>query len=365
MTSRRNLIALGLAATAAPILSPLETRRAAAASPFPHQPVGQPGEAEQTFPRYVHLPADQASDPHAAYEWWYIVGHINTGRRWFGYEVTINRSSAGPEVHAAITDEIAGTHRGLVERYEPDQATFSTDELDVRTPNATLAGPMQAMRLTASLPDAHIELLLRHTGPALYPGGTGLIPFADGFSYYYSLPSLTTRGTLTIDAHPHRVHGTSWLDRQWGTWHWEGIQRWTWMAIHLDNGARLNVWNLIQDGEDQAYATIVEPDGHHTVASIVPLAEYDHEFWTSPLTGQTYPTHWRVEIPHRNTRLDIRSLVTDQELDVQYPGQPRGLYEADCAVTGTYAGRRTTGRAYVELYGDWTDRAPASKPKRR
>ncbi|TDD31863.1 hypothetical protein E1287_24870 [Actinomadura sp. KC06] len=354
MTSRRNVIALGLAATAAPILSPPQ-RASAALSPH----------AQQTFPRYVHLPADQASDADVAYEWWYVVGHVRTGRRWFGYKVTINRSSAGPEVHAAITDETAGKHHGFVGRYEPDRASFSTDELDLRTPDATLAGPMQAMRLSANLPNAHIEMTLRHTGPALYPGGTGLIPFADGFSYYYSLPSLSTRGTLTIDGHTHRVRGTSWLDRQWGTWHWQNIQRWTWMAVHLDNGDRLNVWNLIQDGDDQAYATIVDPNGHHTVASIVPLAEHARDFWTSPVTGQTYPTRWLVEIPRRNTRLDIRSLVTEQELDVPYPGQPRGLYEAACAVTGTYAGRRTTGRAYVELYGDWKARPRTPKPKRQ
>ncbi|WP_053204256.1 lipocalin-like domain-containing protein [Jiangella muralis] len=343
-TSRRRVIALGLAATAAPVLGPLDLAPAAASPARP---------AAQTFPRYVRLPDDQASDPDVGYEWWYVVGHVRAGRRWYGYEVTINRSSAGPEVHAAITDETAGTHRGLVERYEPGEATFSTDVLDVRTPAATLAGPMDDMRLAASLPGARIELTLRHAGPALYPGGTGLIPFADGFSYYYSLPSLATRGTLTVDGHPHRVRGTSWLDRQWGTWHWASIQRWTWMAVHLDNGDRLNVWNLIQDGDDQAYATIVDPDGHHTVASIVPLADHARDFWTSPLTGQTYPTRWRVEIPGRDTRLDIRSLVTEQELDVYYPGQPRGLYEADCAVTGSYAGRRMTGRAYVELYGDW------------
>lgn len=351
MPTRRTLVALGLAATAAPAVTLLRRPSPAAANPSVN-PASD--DQLQAFPRFVRLPDDQASKPAAAYEWWYVVGHVRTraGRR-FGYEVTINRSSAGPEMHAAITDEASRTHRGVVERYEPEETTFSPTALEVRTPDANLIGPMSAMRLEATLPGGRINMTLRHSGPALYPGGTGLIPFAGGHSYYYSLPSLATTGVLTIDGEDHRVRGESWLDRQWGEWHWEDITSWTWMAIHLDNGDRLNVWNLIQTGDDQSYVTILHPDGAQSVAPITPLAETSDRYWTSPQTGQNYPTRWRVEIPSQNASLVISSLVMNQELNVHYPDQPSGLYEADCDVTGTYASRSINGRAYVELYGEW------------
>src|SRR5579875_467818 len=34
----------------------------------------------------VHLPADQAAHANARNEWWYVVGHLRSGGRTFGYE---------------------------------------------------------------------------------------------------------------------------------------------------------------------------------------------------------------------------------------------------------------------------------------
>ncbi|MFE0153647.1 lipocalin-like domain-containing protein [Nonomuraea sp. NPDC059007] len=327
---------------------------AGAVTPASAAPMTKVAQPDRGFPKFVRLPADQANHPSSPFEWWYVVGHVRAGDRRFGYEVTINRSSAGPEVHAAITDEKNGKHYSLVERFPLEEVSFSDSKLDVRTPKASLTGPMEAMTLKATLPDGRVELVLRHSGPALYPGGTGLIPFAEGQSYYYSLPSLKTSGHLTVKGTTHAVRGESWLDRQWGDWEWSKIKRWTWMAVHLGNGDRLNVWDLVGTRDEKAYATILHRDGRQTIAPMVPLAKNAGGHWRSPLTGQNYPTRWKVKIPGLRADLTVRSLVTDQELDIRYPGQPSGLYEADSAVTGTYAGRPVSGQAYVELYGDWS-----------
>ncbi|MDO8703323.1 MAG: lipocalin-like domain-containing protein [Sulfuricaulis sp.] len=66
------------------------------------------------------------------------------------------------------------------------------------------------------------------------------------FSFYYSLPRLTTTGTLSYtddagQAHTVDVTGFGWVDRQWGDWltSW-----WEWASWRFANGARLNLYNF-------------------------------------------------------------------------------------------------------------------------
>ena len=70
---------------------------------------------------------------------------------------------------------------------------------------------MDAMHLHATLPAGEIDLILSARGPAMYNKGTRLIPFLGGVSYYYSLPSLASQGTLTVNNRTYQVTGQSWL----------------------------------------------------------------------------------------------------------------------------------------------------------
>jgi predicted secreted hydrolase len=140
------------------------------------------------FPTFVHLPADQAAHPNVPWEWWYVVGHVNTHGHRFGYEVQIVGGVA-PQTNIAITDKTADAYYTESLSYSPDQVSFSTTALDARTPKATLSGPMDAMQLHATLPVGEIDLTLSAQGPVLYNNGTGLMPFLGGTSYYYSCPA--------------------------------------------------------------------------------------------------------------------------------------------------------------------------------
>jgi len=91
--------------------------------------------------------------------------------------------------------------------------SVSSQQLDVRFPDATLSGPMNAMRLTARIPQGRIDLTLDATGPVMYDNGTGLFPFLGGSGCYYSLPHLRSSGTLTLNGKTSEVTGQSWLDR--------------------------------------------------------------------------------------------------------------------------------------------------------
>jgi predicted secreted hydrolase len=186
----------------------------------------------------------------------------------------------------------------------------------------------------------------------LYNNGTGLFPFLNGSSYYYSLPNVQTSGTLTLGGTTSEVTGTSWFDRQWGTWDWTDLDRWTWMGIHLDNGESLNLWDLFTKQGEERWATVLHRDGSQSIVSVSPLAKDATDFATSPTTGQRYAGQWTVEIPGLDTRLTVTATPTLQEIQAHDPFSP-GINEAASTVTGSYQGQPVTGRAYVEQMGNW------------
>jgi predicted secreted hydrolase len=305
--------------------------------------------AASGLPTFVHLPADQAAHPGATNEWWYTVGHLAAHGHEYGYEVQLVSSGVA---QLAINDVTAGRYYTRQIVYQPGTFSVSTKKLDVHMPDATLSGPMHAMHLTATLPQGRLDLKLNAKGPALYDNGTGLFPFLEGSSYYYSLPRLQTSGTVTLGGKTRKVTGQSWLDRQWGSWDWSALHRWTWMAIQLRNGESINLWDLFSTQGEQHWATVLHRDGSESLASVSPVARHATHFATSPATGQRYAGKWTVEIPSLKTRLTVKATPTLQEIRAGAPFSP-GINEAASTVAGIYRGKRTTGQAYVEQFGIW------------
>jgi predicted secreted hydrolase len=311
----------------------------------------QPSEASNTsgFPTFVRLPADQAAHPSAAIEWWYIAGHLSAHGHNYGFEVQLVSSGVA---QIAITDVTAGTYYSQQVVSPPGTFSVSSQHLDVRLADATLSGPMNAMRLTATIPQGRIDLTLNAVGPVMYNNGTGLFPFLGGSSYYYSLPHLRSSGTLTLNGKTSAVTGDSWLDRQWGDWSWGQLDRWTWMAIRLDNGDSLNLWDLFDKQSEQHWATVLYADGSERVVSVDPLANDASHFRTSPTTSQRYAGAWIVEVPSLHLKLTVTAKPVLQEIQVGAPFTP-GINEADSRATGTDQGKAVSGEVYVEQFGIW------------
>ena len=304
--------------------------------------------APPAFPTFVHLPADQAAHPSTQNEWWYTAGQLTAGGHRYGYEVQIVRAPV-IQSELAITDITAGRYYTQTTNYTADQATFSTTDLNASVPTASLSGPLNAMTLHATLPTGSLNLTLDATGPALYPSGTGLMPFLGGSSYYYSLPAVATTGTLTLNGATSTVTGESWIDRQWGNWDWSTLDKWTWMDLQLSNGARLNLWDIFSSGTESHYATVLCPDGTETIAEVDPLAPTTSNFVTSPTTSQRYGTRWVVHIPAEHATLTVDAGPLNQEIQTN-----GGIFEGASSVAGTYQGEQVTGHTYVEQFGNWS-----------
>jgi predicted secreted hydrolase len=127
---------------------------------------------------------------------------------------------------------------------------------------------------------------------------------------------------------------------------------WDWFAVGLDDGTDLTL-SLVraQDGSyPLVYGTLVGPDGTptHLPASAFTVKPTGH--WTSPRTGATYPSGWRISIPGQALSLEVTPTVLDQELDTR---ATTGVvyWEGSQLVRGTHDGRGVAGRGYVELTG--------------
>lgn len=122
--------------------------------------------------------------------------------------------------------------------------------------------------------------------------------------------------------------------------------------MSLDNGDVVSLWSAFDGklGANRAWATIMHADGAQTVTPINPdLGATD--VWTSPTSGNSYPTRWTVRIPEVNAELDVIPSPREQEIVSKAPDLTK--YEGASAINGTWGGKPVTGFGYVELVGNW------------
>ncbi len=375
--------ALVLAGCTGPILANAPAARPPAPSATPAAPSPLPD------PQPVVLPRDDG--PHRRLtEWWYYTGHLRTpdGRE-LGFEDVIFRAERGDfpvswASHVAITDETAGTFR-YAQRSEigpqvdrsprgPDAEPTGFD-LSIAgydpTDLATLANPPWTMRgsdgrdalafrlspaeaAAAGVPGGiALELTLTPTKPAVLHDTDGYADFGPaGGSYYYSRTRMEAEGTVELDGVAYPVEGSVWFDHQWGDFIAIGGGGWDWFAIELDDGTDLMV-NRVRSPDGSypfAYGTLVAEDGAVTHIPADGLSIEALGTWTSPATGATYPSGWRVRVSGKGLDLRVTPTLAAQELDTR---ETTGViyWEGSSDVDGTRDGRPVAGQAYVELTG--------------
>ena len=337
-------------------------------------------------PRDFDFPLDHGAHPSFASEWWYFTGNLASaeGRR-FGYQLTFFRISLAPPgsivprpsawagnqvwmAHFALTD-IAGERFFAFDRFQRgalglagaqaspwrvwlddwslEQVGETPFPLRLRARQRTDAGGDSGDHVA-------IDLTLDPLKPMVLQGESGLSrkgPTPGNASYYYSYTRLQTNGVVQAGGREHRVAGTSWLDREWGTSALEeGQVGWDWFALQLSDGTELMYYQLREaDGNaaPQSTGVLVLANGDYT--ALPPgsaVLEVEGE-WESPLDGIAYPSGWTLSIPGRDIVLHIEPVLDAQELDVAFR-----YWEGAVVVRGTgQGGRSVDGRGYVELTG--------------
>jgi predicted secreted hydrolase len=377
---------LGAGCTGAPILAnpPLT---------FPSPEVTTSPSAPPADPVALAFPRDDG--PHDRLtEWWYYTGHLHAtdGRR-FGFEAVVFRAerSSVPTAwasHLALTDE-QGNVFHYAQRSEvgraPDQSPRDSNGdptgFDLRVtglspalvaggapaagPPWTLAGSNGTDHIDAALTGAEaaaagasfgLTLDLRAEKPPAAHDDDGFVDFGPGgSSYYYSRTSMTASGELQLDGQTLRVDGIAWFDHQWGDFVSVG-GGWDWFAMNLADGADITL-SVVRDADGKpvlVYGTEVAADGSVRRLDGSDFSVDATATWTSPHTGRTWPSGWRVTIG--GLTVTLTPTVDDQELDTRattgvayWEGSQLVDGRRQVNEDGQPAFEYVSGEAYVEL----------------
>ncbi len=325
------------------------------------------------------FPHDHGTHDDFRTEWWYYTGHLTAanGRR-FGYQVTFFRRGIEPEkvggnpsrwairqlylAHVALSDldqkrfhyaEKAG-RAGL------GRAGAEAGHLRVwidRWSAEASASPHEHHRLLAATGEFTLDLTVTPEKMPVVHGKGGVSRKGSApvqSSHYYSFSRLATAGTLTVGGERLSVQGTSWMDHEFGSGDLgDDLAGWDWFSVQLENRTELMLYRLRRsDGTVASVSsgTAILPDGRtqHLSATDIQVEALDR--WTSKASGGQYPSRWRIAVPSLNLSLDVRPLLSDQELATSHTTQVT-YWEGAVEVSGHLKDSPVSGQGYVELTG--------------
>ncbi len=303
----------------------------------------------------VNLPRDEAAH-NVLTEWWYYHGHLEAddGTEYGFHSVIfqLRRRNLPPVnvAHVAITDP----GRNLF-RYDQELGMARSGAgpgFDFRLGNWLWRGSEEGDRLEFSIPDYALNLDLTALKPtAVHQAGFAeLGPIAE--SGYYSRTRMELRGTLDDHNQRKQITGEAWFDHQWGNFIPEELGGWDWFGIQLEDGADFALALLRGDQEEVlgGFGTYVAADGGTLHIDNANMQIEALGNWTSPHTGVTYPSGWRLTLPGQKLELVCTPTIQDQELDVRATSAI-SYWEGQVRCEGTRDGAALAGQGYVELIG--------------
>jgi predicted secreted hydrolase len=328
-------------------------------------------------PRAFSFPEDHGPHPEYRNEWWYLTGNLDSARgKRFGFELTIFRFALAPAQgvehdttgsawttrqvyigHFAVTDvdaeqfHVAQRYaRGALQLAGAESSPLRVWVEDWHVQDA--AAGRGAWNLYAADQGVELSLSLEALKAPVLNGVGGLSRKSSvrgNASYYYSVPRLRARGSLSVAGNTHEVSGLAWLDREWGSSALSREQEgWDWFALQLSDGSDLMYYRLRRaDGEDDPHSagTWMPGDGESVYLSRDDVTIEVRDFWVSPHGGR-YPMAWKIAIPRLDLELQVDPVRKAQELraGIRY-------WEGAVDAAGIRSGRKIDGRGYVELTG--------------
>lgn len=255
------------------------------------------------------------------------------------------------EVLFSIADQTTGWYQNYEAPVPVGEFNWSTSGLNLTAGSVSLTGSAQQINVAATTPVGSFTGSYTPQGPAFDYSSVGLTQLLSDTTYEYAFPNSITSGTLTAEGKTFSVTGTSWVDRQWGPQPLaDPSMQWTWFGMNLSNGDKVAVWDILDSASQNSWATVLSPNGTYQVVPVTPVANGDGAPWTSPTSGNTYPTAWNITIPALGGDLVVlKTGPTGQELP-----NPGAHVEATGSVVGTINGSAVTGSTFLEQNGNWT-----------
>jgi predicted secreted hydrolase len=318
-------------------------------------------------PIIVQFPRDRGSHDRFKTEWWYYTGNLKTDDdRHFGYQLTFFRQALSCEpisgkskwrtrhiyfAHFAVTDTKNDNFYSdfRMNRRSLDIAGTTALPFRVWIDDWQLRQVGKDLLLFAKTGDITLTLKLTDEKQPVLQGSRGFSkkgPKPFNSSYYYSIPRLDTAGTLTIGSYEYNLKGKTWFDHEWSTSVLDDeIKGWDWFSVHFEDGRDLMVCNIRRsDGSPNGFgfSSLVYKDGSYEILSEEDFSIRALHHWTSPETGNHYPSRWAITIPDHKISLTVTPVVENQEhthMMVYWEGAAR------------FIGKDIKGLGYIELTG--------------
>jgi predicted secreted hydrolase len=169
-----------------------------------------------------------------------------------------------------------------------------------------------AVRLVArdAASSLSLDLELLATKPLVAHGDRGLSAKGDGpgnASFYVGYTRMAARGRIGTNGALTDVAGEAWFDHEWSTSALgPGAVGWDWFSLQLDDGRELMHFQIRRDDgaiEPASGGTLVEKDGRPRRLARDDVGIEVLRRWTSPETGGTYPSRWRLTVPSESLDL--------------------------------------------------------------
>ncbi|MEW6271916.1 MAG: lipocalin-like domain-containing protein [Thermodesulfobacteriota bacterium] len=226
--------------------------------------------------------------------------------------------------------------------------------------HAPAADPTRDMTVQALLNDERtgaeigFDLTFSQHGRPFFVWGTGVNPGGASGSletsnYYFSLTRMQAAGSIVLDGATVEVEGVTWMDHEYGAFGTAANPvKWLLQDMQLDNGFCVSNYATIPDGLPApnrtipSHATLQDADGamYFVPSFMTPVGRT----WTSPATGATFFTQFRVDIPSFRASLLVTTLMDEQEFPL--PAAP--TYEGVSAASGTFRHQPVAGTAWIE-----------------
>ncbi len=322
---------------------------------YPYTPTGS----------LISFPQDEGHHTDVAVEWWYTTGHVvgNTSGKKYSYMLSyFYFPQNGFDGFRILNISDDDSEQFFRETKLVNYNTLATDSLHIEA-NVFLGGTESWLNKTdangnmipfeyaidATSDNGTLNLEYTALKPPLILGDDGFFDQgANSVTYYYSQTKNNVTGTITLNGVTETVSGTSWIDRQYGSFNPLNSENYEWLSIQLSNDMDINLWNLFTDTntipdqlEYRILAAYVDDDTQYTTKDfqLERLA-----FDCTPDALRCYSQQWKLTSAINNLDLLITTLYSDSE--VQFPFR---FYEGATTITGTVNGTSVTGVGFAEL----------------
>ncbi|MBR9997776.1 MAG: T9SS type A sorting domain-containing protein [Cyclobacteriaceae bacterium] len=313
----------------------------------------------------LSFPEDEGRHEGEPIEWWYTSGHLTGGTTGNQYSFMVSYfyyPAYGYDGFRIFNLSNENTGEFYNNTSPMTLNELGTDSLNI---NATVypdieenwknkadeSGHMIPFEylLSAASADASLDLEYVLLKRPLILGDSGLFyQGSSSYTYYYSLTKSEVRGEISFNGITEPVTGTSWIDRQFGSFNPLTQEDYEWFCIQLSNEMDINLWNIFswkrELPEGPAYrlmAVYVDENTEITTDNF----EIDRlSYHYMPDSARCYAQKWRLTSSVQDMDLVITTFHHNSEVKL-----PFRFFEGSTLVTGTVNGIPVTGKGFAEL----------------